>query len=116
MEWKVGDIAICVNVGAMDSSIPVAIHNLPPLKLNAEYVVQDVRQCGCGELLLDVGIASIVPLHICGKCRRYYNPNGSWWCRAKRFVKKDTRSKEEKLEEALKEENYELAVLIRDGV
>lgn len=107
--WKKGDTAICVNVGTFPGQSP---GNLPALRLNAEYNVNAIKVCECGEINLDVGL----PLNddsggvkcTCGA--RSSPTTGIWWCRSTRFVRKQSKEEVEKqLEEALVEENYELA-------
>lgn len=103
--WKKGDIAICVKVGKITEK-----QGIPPkLRLKAEYIVQGVKQCGCGNITLDVGLPSITGIIICNLCDRTTTNEDVGWCSASRFVKKDTRSKEEQIKEAVANEDYELA-------
>lgn len=45
---------------------------------------------------------------ICSNCK-YERDVNIWWCHIKRFVKKNTLSKEEQIQAAIAEENYELS-------
>jgi hypothetical protein len=107
--WKKGDTAICVRVGALPGQAP---GNSPALRLNAEYNVNAVEVCGCGDIALDVGL----PLGDDSKgtnctCGARTSPKtGIWWCSSTRFVRKQSKEEVEKqLEEAVAQENYELA-------
>lgn len=106
--WKIGDIAICVKVGPLVGQIG----NSPALRLNAEYLVNNIKMCECGDIDLDVGLSidsySKGTVCICGA--RSSSKTGIWWCSSTRFVKKQTKEETEKqLEEAVANENYELA-------
>jgi hypothetical protein len=103
--WKPGDIAVCVKVG----SIMHKGGNFPPLRLKAEYMVQNVKTCECGSISLDVGLYSEGGVSC--SCDAKSSPHsGIWWCNAIRFVKKQTNKEvEEQIEEAVANENYELA-------
>jgi hypothetical protein len=84
--WKKGDVAVCINTTEVFSIGPGA---LPALRLNSEYIVNDVFTCRCGVVSLDVGLAAQA------------KGNGTWcscrislpypdvhWCHSDRFVKK----------------------------
>jgi len=113
--WKVGDVAICVNASHLEGQAG----HLPPLRLKAEYMVNIVKTCECGGVSLDVGLPlgeSSIGVR-CG-CGATSSPKtGIWWVNAKRFAKKQTAedSKEEEakieadIETALANEDYELA-------
>lgn len=112
MDWKIGDIAICVKTGDIRPSIP---GRNPNLRLNSEYVVQNVYICPkCKKVSLDVGLSP--------------QPNGNGkgtlccteripcpeihWCNSVRFVKKHLRTKKEKIENEDEENgDYELEQL-----
>jgi hypothetical protein len=109
MKWEKGDIAICIKVGDINS-LPGPN---PPLRLNGEYIVQNVNDCVCGSIKLDVGISTgDVNCSQCG-CGRVTLNEPIWWCSSTRFTKKDIRTDEEKLEEALKIEDYETAAKLK---
>lgn len=105
INWKPGDIAICINVDCLTGQTG----NLPPLRLKAEYIVQKIRTCECGTVTLDVGLPSDSGVKC--KCGAKASPlTGIWWCNAVRFTKKLTNKEvEEQIEEAVAQENYELA-------
>ena len=107
--FKKGDIVICKLVGGIYPRQTVC----PPLSLNAEYIVKGVNLCPCGELYIDVGIFDKQHNCICG---RVTLNETVWWCSVKRFVKKDMRSYEEQLEEAVANEDYEKASGLRDNI
>jgi hypothetical protein len=110
--WKSGDVAICVRVDHLYGGNG----QVPPLRLNAEYMVQAVKTCECGNVALDIGLPLIPDKKdkrirgVLCRCGATSSPSsGIWWCGAERFVKKQTRSIEEQIEEAVSQENYELA-------
>jgi len=118
-KWKPGDIAICIKTNSLDAK--PGQH--PPLRLHAEYVVNKVRQCECGEDSLDVGLGlgSNSPGVQCS-CGAISSPaSGIWWCSARRFVKKQSATEsaesEEKLEKqlqtAIENEDYEQASILK---
>lgn len=108
MDWKIGDIAICVNDKTLDKRPGVN----PPLRLNAEYIIQGVKICPCGHVTLDIGISGRPSDYRCSKCSREVLNEPIWWCASSRFTKK--KSKEEQMEEALKKEDYETLAILRD--
>jgi hypothetical protein len=113
-EWKKGDVGICINAGEIGPGKGLS----PPLRLKAEYIIQDVFLCRCGELALDVGLSS--PLHSNGTfcdCRIVLPYSDVHWCAAVRFVKKKSKEEtEEAIAEAVANEDYELADTLRKGL
>jgi UvrB/uvrC motif len=108
-DWKIGDVAICVDVSRIDLHIKEG--NGPQLRLNHRYNVAGVRICkNCGRITLDVGLGMANIITKCG-CGELSTEPGIHWCHSIRFRKEYT---EEHLNEAVKEENYELASEIRD--
>jgi hypothetical protein len=113
--WKVGDIAICINNVNLDTHIEG--YEGPRLRLNAEYIVQGVYQCKCARLALDIGLnLSEDEVIICFCGRQVPTKSEIRWCDARRFVKKDTRTLEEQLEEALENEDYERVSIIQKQI
>ena len=111
--WKPGDIGICVNAGRLyDNSIKGII---PPLRLGAQYVVQAVKTCECGTVSLDVGLPNDSDKGTRCGCGAVSSPGtGIHWANATRFTKKKTREEiQEEMDEAISEENYELAETLR---
>jgi hypothetical protein len=109
IKWEVGDIAICKIVGNLpDNADP---GEPPPLRLNAEYVVNIVRVCECGGVTLDVGLSSRGPRGTRCPCgARASGKTGIHWANASRFVKKRTNSAiEVEIAAAIADENFELA-------
>jgi hypothetical protein len=111
--WKPGDIGICVNAGRLDDNSIKGI--LPPLRLNAQYVVQAIKVCECGCISLDVGLVNTGQLGTRCGCGAVSSPNtGIHWANATRFTKKKTREEiQEEMDEAISDENYELAETLR---
>jgi len=111
--WEAGDIAICKIVGNIPGCNQAG--DPPPLRLNVEYVVHIARQCECGTWSLDVGLSSKGTAGtrcICGAVAR--PGTGIHWANASRFVKKKTREAiQEEIDEAIHDENYELAEQLR---
>ena len=113
---KVGDTVICINIAKLGSNVKGIA---PPLKINGEYIVGAINTCACGVITYDVGISSPSNTITCTSCLRKTNSEPIWWCSASRFVKKqnlyekdsksETKSKEERIKEAIAIENYELA-------
>jgi len=110
MNWNISDIAICVITGNLYGS--TNNNNPPPLRKNAEYVVQNIYQCPkCKETSLDVGLVSTYKNGtFC--CSERIPCHDIHWCSSARFVKKDTKNIEEQISQAIKEENYELAEIL----
>jgi UvrB/UvrC motif-containing protein len=102
-EVKIGDIVICIN--------PVPVNNKKlPIYLNKEYKVFDINKCPCGCIKYNLGFGTGASnAYKCTLCNRTTTNESIWWLRASRFIKKDTRTLEEQLEEAISTENYELA-------
>lgn len=107
INWKPGDIAICISAGHLEGQKG----NPPPVRLKAEYLVQDVRTCECKCITLDVGLSNGTGKGVeCGCGAKSSPTSGIWWCHSLRFTKKLTNTEvEEQIEEALAQENYELA-------
>ena len=107
INWKSGDIAICIGVGPLTSQNGKP----PPVRLKAEYLVQDVRTCECKSITLDVGLSNGTGKGVKCGCGATSSPtSGIWWCHSLRFIKKLTNKEvEEQIEEALAQETYELA-------
>lgn len=105
MKFKVGDIVKCINVGSL-RSIPL---RLPPLKLNAEYIVNSISTCECGDISLDVGLVADGEYVRC-KCGNRIPQYGTRLCSAVRFIKRQPI--QEQIDEAVQEEDYELAHLL----
>lgn len=115
MKWKIGDVAVCIKVGALNEEDSNC--ELPPLRYKAEYIIQNIYQCPkCKAISFDVGLSSRLlgtEGYVGTECCTEVIPcKGIHWCSSERFVKK--KSKEEQLEEAIKEENYERASELRD--
>ena len=111
--WKPGDIAIAVITGKLSSNI--AGSALPPLRLNAEYIVNKVAICECGSVTLDVGLALAGDCTMGVKCKcgaRKSPATNIHWANAVRFRKKNTKTLEEQLEEAVTAEDYETAQVL----
>lgn len=114
--WKPGDKALCVKIGGPNDG-----SEYPPLRLNYEYVVNKVAICGeCGAIALDVGLSLSnntmeKGLGVKCECGAMHSPKtGIHWCAHWRFVKKDDRTIEEQIEEAVEKEDYELATKLRN--
>lgn len=110
--WKKGDIAICIKTGNLTNKPG----NNPLLRLNAEYIIQNVKICECGDIDLDIGLSSNDPRGILCQCGALTSPKtGIWWCSSARFVKKRTKSEiNAELNEAVQTENFELAHTLQE--
>lgn len=114
MNWKVGDIGVCVNVSYVGHKHGVG-EGYPPLRLNAEYVVQNICECiKCKRISFDVGLNAMTPRGIVCVCNTPLLNNGIYWCASERFVKKDLRTTEEQIAEAIEKEDYELAEQLKN--
>ncbi len=106
---KKGDTIICINTGKL-----VPNNTPPPLKLNGEYICQNIQICGCGNMTYDVGISrNPEHSHGCNTCNRQTMGEDIRWCSAERFIKK--KSKEEQMAEALEKEDYETLQFLKDN-
>ena len=112
MNWKKGDIAICINTEKLDAS---QLGRLPALRLRAEYLVSAVHKCECGMVSLDVGMPLVKGSGgVSCVCGAKSSPNtGVHWCGAKRFVKR--KPLEEQIAEAVENEDYELAEELKNN-
>lgn len=116
MDWKIGDTAICVKVGILPNTPANATGPYPPLRLNLEYLVQNVYLCPkCKMQSLDVGLGSSPASGntIC-KCEEKIPCKEIHWCASERFVKKNMKNKEEQIADAISNEDYELAAQIKN--
>ena len=114
MDWKIGDVGMCVKIGALEGASHLAS---PPLRYNAEYLVQNVYQCPkCRAISLDVGLSAPIEVDesFMGTqcCTEFIPCKEIHWCSAMRFVKRKT--KQEQLVAAIEEEDYERAGVLRD--
>lgn len=106
MKFKVGDIVKCINVGSLPGN---GNTNNPPLKLNAEYIVNQIITCKCNRVKLDVGVVAINKYSEC-QCGGLIPQNGSRLCDSIRFIKRQPI--QEQIDEAVQEEDYELAHML----
>jgi len=106
---KIGDTVICVN----NSDLRVNLKGNPPaLVLYEKYKIKGMNFCDCGRVSYDVGLPSIGSVGtVCVRCNHMLPNNDIHWCASERFVTEFTN---EHLEAAVKEEQYELAAVIRD--
>ena len=117
MNWKVGDVAICVKVGSLNGDEG----KFPPLRLNSEYIIQNINECECGHLIFDVGLANTTDNGVLCNCGAMASKkSGIWWCNSIRFVKKELKKDKLTLQEELKvaiaAQDYERATEIRDTI
>lgn len=96
MKFNIGDIVICINNSGLEEF----------LKQNGQYVVNDIEVCSCGCITLDVGINNQDKELKCKECGDRKGITNFF--RSARFVKKETKSKSERLKEAELNEDYEL--------
>jgi len=109
-KWEAGDVAICKYVGDLPTKSSTNGKN-PPLRMNAEYIVNGVHICECGTIKLDVGLYSELNGGTTCACGAISRPGTHvHWANASRFVKKKTREAiREEMDEAIHNEDYELA-------
>jgi len=114
--WKVGDVALCINNGELPNRAHEKGH-LPELRLNTEYVVNNIRTCECGRITLDVGLSlgENPTRGVSCQCGAITSPKtGIHWCAAERFIKKRTeKDVEAQIAEAVANEDYMLAEELR---
>lgn len=119
VNWKEGDIAVCVTVGDLYPSAKATgpkTSGPPPLRINAEYLVGNVFVCPvCKRTFLDVGIARDANTRSVCYCLEPAPGKGIWWCLQERFARKEIQTKEEQIEKAIMEENYELAEKLKNS-
>lgn len=115
-KFKVGDIVRCVDDRDWNGQ-----HNSINLKHGKTYKVYQIYKTPCcktysidiGCVLLDNGFTTCIP------CKAKMSGVGIHWACESRFVKDDVLAEEElkeELEEALTEENYEKAAILRDKI
>lgn len=112
MNWKKGDKALCIKTGPL----PYQTEGPYPLvRLGVEYTVLAVSICGCGSVALDIGIASSSNGRgtVCSCGAESSSTSGIWWVAAERFTK--AKSLTEQKEEALKNEDYETLIKLKDN-
>lgn len=96
--WKIGGTVICINNGLLPHQQQREVGKLPALRLNGKYVVNNITQCKCGSISLDVGLINSAPggciRCVCGEL---HPSSDIHWCNEARF-----RSPEDVLEERIK--------------
>lgn len=107
-DWKIGDVAICINIASLDPT------GYPPLlKLYGDYIINDIHICKCGEVSFDVGLVSKNGQCTECACSKIIPDNTIHWCLAKRFVKKQTKQMlQMELNAAVIAEDYRLAAVL----
>jgi hypothetical protein len=114
-KFKVGDIVRCIDDRNWNSSI-----NSIPLVYGKTYKVLDITYTKCCNIYsIDIGCKMNNNSHTWCKCAKDMVGAGIHWAYEYRFVKDDVLAKEElneELEEALIEEDYEKAAIIRDKI
>lgn len=89
MDFKIGQMVICVNNTRLHPQSVVLGRNAPPLKLNGKYVVQGIKECDCGAVSLDVGLITQTGRIVCHKCSNT-TTGDVWWCSSLRFSPEKT--------------------------
>jgi hypothetical protein len=115
-KFKVGDTVRCVDDRGWN--IP---QNSINLKHGKTYKVYQIYKSDCCKTYsIDIGcVLTDNDFTTCIPCNRKMSGVGIHWADEKRFVKDDVLAQEElkeELEEALTEENYEKAAIIRDKI
>lgn len=79
-----------------------------------EYNVGAILYCPhCGSQKINIGCVGTMSTLLCNSCGKGGIPNnGLAWTDSKHFILKE--DMQETLEEALQDENYDLAILLRD--
>lgn len=100
-EFNVGDRLVCIDVGNIYNLKKV--RKLPPLRLNADYVVKGIYLCPqCGVQSVDVGLLSDSDGKLVCKCGTKTTTNGIHYCASARFVKRDLLHEEKLIKEVNK--------------
>lgn len=90
MDWKKGDIAVCID----DSDNNINLYAPPPVRLNCEYIVHAISICPrCKAVSLDVGLRSRSTVGTSCQCGNENSIIEVHWCRASRFEKKEFETK-----------------------
>lgn len=77
------------------------------------YTVEAIYFCsGCGNQMVNLGFKTKNSKIFCGPCDNMQSSKGLCWTRSEHFSKVD--DFEESLKEALENEDYEMASLLRD--
>jgi protein-arginine kinase activator protein McsA len=112
-KFKVGDIVRCIDDRGWNSS-----KNTIPLIYGKTYKILDITYSKCCNIYsIDFGCRLNDNTHTVCKCSKNMVGMGIHWAYQYRFVKDNVLAKEElneELEEALSEEDYERAAVIRD--
>lgn len=85
--FNIGDRVKCINNSPINND---HIHLIPRLKLNGEYIINNIMSCKCNSLFLDVGLIANANASIytkCCYCSYIFIDNRIHWCASKRFVK-----------------------------
>ncbi len=88
---NIGDIVICND----DSGHETFQGTKSSLKRGREYIIYQINECKCGKILYDVGITfpSNRYFTTCKDCKSDIDHGtGTWWCGARRFSKRETKS------------------------
>jgi hypothetical protein len=107
MNWKIDEVVI--------GAITTTTEGAPPVKKDYRYVIQNIYVCPkCKVTSFDVGFVSRKNTYTeCG-CKEGIPLREIHWASHRLFKKLDTRSKEERIQEALEKEDYILAKLIQE--
>jgi uncharacterized radical SAM superfamily Fe-S cluster-containing enzyme len=107
MTWKIGEVVVGIYTTQHELS--------PPVKKDYRYVIQNIYTCPrCKDVSFDVGFVSRKGTLTTCNCREGIPIKEVHWATHKLFKKLDTRSQEERMQEALEKEDYELAKLIQE--
>jgi len=103
------------NIGDEVIALKSNVTNLQQYRIKGEkYIVKDIMYCSkCGLQMINIGQTTNLLNVKCGECHHTSSTNFLMWTCSKLFIKVDNIS--EMLEEAIHNEDYELASLLRDS-
>ncbi len=105
--FAIGDKVVCVNAEPMPNT------HTQPLTKGETYTVIDFMYCtACGEQSIRIGNYPTYDRSILCLQDHEMDSEGWLWSGSRRFIKANEVERE--LEKALEEEDYELAILLRD--
>jgi len=104
--FKIGDSVIALSTGERPAQ--------PRIKGN-EYVVTDIFYCSTdGKQMVNIDNTPAVSAYLNCGCKKRHHSGGKAFTYSSQFVLNDPKAINNRLEEALDEEDYETAVIIRD--
>lgn len=97
---QAGQVVVCINAKKLNQ-VPGVV---PPLKEGNKYLINGVKKCKCGMVLVDVGISTDSKFNTCSTCLTTSSSDGIHWCCSSRFAQISVDQEHVKAIERLKEQ------------